>query len=127
MSTAEPPARTRPAATYATYALVLVLAALLAVWGAFLVPLRIGTVPLPVSWLIAAVGNVALGWWGGRLLGRVGAVGPGVVWLVIALTLGTKRAEGDLIVPGTIIGLVFLLVGAIASAVAYGAVPRSRA
>ena len=110
----------------ASYALVLLLALLLAVWGAFLVPLRIGTVPVPVSWVIAVVGNGLLGWVGGRLLGRLGAAGPGIVWLVVALTFGTQRAEGDLVVPGTTTGLVFLVSGAVASAVAYGAVPRSR-
>lgn len=116
-----------PGLTYASYALVLLLALLLAVWGAFLVPLRIGTVPVPVSWVIAVVGNGLLGWAGGRLLGRLGAAGPGVVWLTVALTAGSQRAEGDLVVPGTVVGLVFLVSGAIASAVAYGAVPRSRA
>jgi hypothetical protein len=111
--------------TYASYGLVVVLAALLAVWGAFLVPLRFGTTPLPLSWIVAIGGNLLLGFAGGRLLGRPGAIGPGLVWLAIALTLGTKRAEGDLIVPGSTPGLVFLLVGAVASAVAWGAAPRT--
>ena len=106
--------------TYAAYALVLVLAVLLAVWGAFLVPLRIGGTAAPVCWLVAAVGNGALGRWGGQLLGRPGAIGPGLLWLGVALTLGSKRGEGDLVVPGSTTGLVFLLVGAVASAVAYG-------
>lgn len=106
--------------TYAPYALVLVLAVLLALWGAFLVPLRFGATPLPVSWFIALGGNLALGVAGGRLLGRPGALVPGLLWLAIALTLGTKRGEGDLVVPGTTMGLVFLLVGAVAAAVAYG-------
>lgn len=127
MSNPEPPAPLGPWTRYASYALVLVLTVLLAVWGAFLVPLRIGTTPVPVSWVIAIVGNGALGWVGGRLLGRRGALAPGILWLAIALTLGSKRAEGDLVVPGSVPGLVFLLVGAVASAVAYGAVPRSRA
>lgn len=128
MSHAAPPdAAPGRGLTYASYALVLLLALLLAVWGAFLVPLRIGTVPVPVSWVIAVAGNGLLGWVGGRLLGRAGAAGPGVVWLAVALAFGTKRAEGDLVVPGTAVGLVFLVAGAIASAVAYGAVPRSRA
>ena len=112
------------ALTYASYGLVLVLAALLAVWGAFLVPLRAGTVLLPVSWVVAAVGNAALGWAGGQLLGRAGAAGPGIVWVAIALTLGSRRAEGDLVVPGTVAGLVFLVVGAVASAAAYSVVSR---
>jgi hypothetical protein len=111
--------------TSAAYGLVLVLTVLLAVWGAFLVPLRVGSTPLPVSWVVAIVGNGALGWAGGRLLGRAGALVPGLLWLAIALTLGTKRGEGDLVVPGSAVGLVFLLVGAVASAVAWGAVPRT--
>ena len=126
MSHAAPPdAPPGRALTWVSYALVLLLALLLAVWGAFLVPLRVGTVPVPVSWVIAIVGNGVLGWVGGRLLGRRGAAGPGIVWLVVALTLGSQRAEGDLVVPGTVPGLVFLVAGAIAGAVAYGAVPRS--
>ncbi|MEX2289976.1 MAG: hypothetical protein WD794_06575 [Mycobacteriales bacterium] len=116
-----------PAATAASYALVLVLTLLFALWGAFLVPLRVGGVPLPVSWLLAAVGNGAVGWAGGRLLGRPGAALPGLLWLAVALTLGSQRAEGDLIVPGTLPGVVFLLVGAVASAVAYGLAGPRRA
>ena len=126
MSDAEPPVAGRPgAATVASYVLVLVLSLLLAVWGAFLVPLRYGTVVLPVSWAIALTGNLCLGWAGARLLGRSGAIGPGLIWLATALTLGSRRSEGDLIVPGTWTGLVFLMVGAVASAVAFGAAPRS--
>ena len=115
-----------PRATALSYALVLVLALLLAVWGAFLVPLRWGTVLLPVAVLVAVVGNFLLGRAGGRLLGRPGALGPGLIWLGIALTAGSRRAEGDLIVPGTLPGLAFLLLGAVSAAVAYGAAPRSR-
>jgi hypothetical protein len=111
--------------TYASYALVVVLAVLLALWGAFLVPLRFGATPVPLSWLVAAAGNLALGFAGGRLLGRPGAIVPGLIWLAIALTLGTKRAEGDLVVPGSTPGLIFLLAGAVASAVAWGASPRA--
>lgn len=125
VSEPDPPAPLGPVATGAAYALVLVLAVLLALWGAFLVPLRYGTLLLPVSWVVAVVGNLALGWAGARLLGRRGALGPGLVWIALALTLGTRRGEGDLVIPGTTAGLVFLLVGAVASAVAYGAAPRS--
>jgi hypothetical protein len=110
--------------TYLAYALVLVLTVLLAVWGAFLVPLRYGTVVLPASWVVAVAGNLLVGRYGGRLLGRPGALVPGLVWLAVAFTLGSRRGEGDLIVPGTVPGLVFLVAGAVASAVAYGASPR---
>ncbi|MCW2615576.1 MAG: hypothetical protein JWN08_2570 [Frankiales bacterium] len=106
--------------TAATFALVLVLALLLTVWGAFLVPLRVGGAIVPVSWVIAVVGNVVLGVQGGRLLGKAGAVAPALLWLGVAFTLGSKRAEGDLVVPGSTSGIVFLLAGAVGGAIAYG-------
>lgn len=115
-----------PAFRAAAYALVLLLTVLLAVWGSFLVPFRLGGTLVPVSWVLAVVGNALLGRAGGRLAGRTGALVPGLVWLVVAFTFGSQRAEGDLIVPGSTVGLVFLLVGALASAVAYGLAPRRR-
>ena len=100
----------------AAYALVLVLAAELAVWGAFLVFVRAYGHAVPVGIAVAAVGNVVLGTAGGRVLGsRWGQVGPGVVWLLIALQLGSSRPEGDLIITNSTRGLAFLLVGAVAS------------
>jgi hypothetical protein len=109
---------------------VLVLAVQLAVWGAFLVPLRIGGATVPVSLVVAAVGNVLLALVAGRLLGGVGALAPGVVWLLVAFTLGSRRSEGDLVVPGTLVGTLFLAVGVLASAAGYvvtsGRARRSR-
>jgi hypothetical protein len=127
VSETSPPAEPSQGEVAASYGLVLALALLLALWGAFLVPLKVGTVPVPVSVLLALVGNAALGWEGGRLYGRLGAAGPGLVWLAVALSLSTQRREGDLVVPGSVMGLLFLLVGAVASAVALGAARRRRA
>jgi hypothetical protein len=116
-----------PVFTAAAYALVLVLTVLLAVWGSFLVPFRVGGTLVPACWAVAVVGNVLLGRAAGRLAGRTGALVPALVWLAVAFTFGSKRAEGDLVVPGSTVGLVFLLVGALASAVAYALAPRRRA
>jgi hypothetical protein len=104
----------------AAYALVVLLAVLLTLWGAFLVPFRVGGVLVPVSWLLAAVGNAALALAGGRLLGRIGAAVPGLLWLALVAALQTRRPEGDLILPGTPVGLGYLLVGALAAVVSYG-------
>ena len=38
------------------YALLVLVAALLALWGAFLVPFRVGGTLVPVSWVVAVVG-----------------------------------------------------------------------
>lgn len=116
----EPAAPLGRGGTAAAYALVLLLSVLLALWGAFLVPLRVGGTLVPVSWVVALVGNVVLGSIGGRLLGKLGAVVPVLLWLAVAFTLGSRRAEGDLVVPGSTPGLVFLLAGAVGGAVAYG-------
>lgn len=95
----------------------------LAIVECFLVPLRVGTVPLPVSVVLAVVGNVALTrlMWRASLHRAVAGV-PVVVWLVAVLVLAAKRQEGDLVVPGTGMGLAFLFLGTIAGAFAVGQV-----
>ena len=118
---AQPPRASGVAAgTVAAYALVLLLSVVLAVWSAFFVPLRVGAVPLPLAHVAVVAGNLALGLAGGRLLGRTGAAPPGIVWLTVALSFGSKRAEGDLVVPGTLPGVAYLAVGTVAAVVAYG-------
>lgn len=113
------------------YLLVLVLAVLLAVWGAFLVPLRIGGVPAPVG-VALALATVPLALAGGRLTGsRLGAAGPYVLWLLTTVALSSRRPEGDLVIVGGgslgRLGLAFILVGMIGGGVAValaGASPR---
>jgi len=89
----------------------------LAVVEAFLVPLRVGTVPLPICVLLAVAGNVVLTKLAVRQTGSIvcGVLQP-VLWLVVIVVLSVPRAEGDLIVPGSATGLVFLFVGAVAGA-----------
>lgn len=113
-------------ATAASYALVVVLTVELAVWGAFLSGARPFGEPLPVAALVAAVGNVSLGIAGARVLRRrLGAVVPGVIWLVIALALATKRGD-ELVVLGNFRGTAFLLVGTVAAAAVVGATGTER-
>ena len=103
------------------YGLVLVLAFEFAVWGSFLVAARPFGQPLPVAAAIALVANLILGVTGARLLQRpVGAVLPGVLWLMVALALGSRTAAGDVVVTSTGRGLAYLLVGAVAAAAAFG-------
>ncbi len=109
----------------ATYGLVLLLALLCAVWGAFLVPFRLGGVALPVAVLLSGTANVVLGLAGGRLYGRVGAALPGVLWFAVVATLQSRRPEGDLVITGSTTGLALLLLGAVCAAVPVGIVRRA--
>ena len=100
--------------------LVLVAAVALAVLECFLVPLRIGPVPLPVCVPLAIVLNVVLARLAGGLTGwPLLGVLPPVLWLAVVLVLAAPRPEGDVVVPGTVTGLVFLFGGSVAGA--YGA------
>jgi hypothetical protein len=108
-------------AVVATYLLVLALSVELAVWESFLVGARPFGVAFPISAVLAVVGNVILGRAGARVLRRrAGAVGPGIVWLAVALTIGSSRPEGDTIVPDTLRGLAFLLAGTVSAALVVG-------
>ena len=105
---------------WAEFALVVLLTVLLALWGAFLVPLRIGSVAVPVG-VAVALSNYPLCRAGAAALGRrTGAAVPMAVWAVIAVLFSTARREGDLIITGSLRGLAFLLVGLLAAAVAVG-------
>jgi len=104
----------------ASFALVLLLTVQLAVWGAFLVPLRVGGVPVPLG-LPLALATVPLCRAGGAVLGRrAGAVVPMVLWVAVALVLSAQRREGDLIVTGSALGLAFLTLGLLGAAFAVG-------
>ncbi len=122
-----------PVVRVACYVALTVVGALLALWGAFLVPLRIGGVE-GLSVVIAVVGNLAVGVLGAVGTGtRLGAVLPGVGWVVVALAMGSSRPEGDLVIPGRLstdpgvgtVGTLFLMLGAVAAAVAVGIGPAS--
>jgi hypothetical protein len=97
--------------------LVAAVAVGLALVEAFLVPLRVGTVPLPICVPLAMAGNVVLAKLAARQTGSAAwAVMPPVLWLLVIVVLSLPRPEGDLIVPGTLIGLVFLFAGAVSGA-----------
>jgi hypothetical protein len=73
-------------------------AVLFAVVGAFLAPLRIGSVLVPVSLLLAVAGpalaiRFAAAATGKRALSLI----PGGVWLVVTAIFSTRNTEGDLV------------------------------
>lgn len=109
-----------------------VLAVLVAAWLAlvelFWLPWRLAGVPVPVSVLLAVVGNLALVTVAHRVSGsRLVAVLPAVVWLAVVLRGAVPTPEGDLLVTGgdgltQLVNLGFLLLGVLAAAVAVGRV-----
>jgi len=113
-------------AAFTALAMVSVLAALLAVVGAFLVPVT----PVPgvsVGVVVAVVGNYLVTTQGRHATGgTLGAALPAVVWLVVALTLAGARSEGDVVLTSDGSSLAFLLLGAIASAVGITRRPTAR-
>ena len=113
-------------ATVLSFLLVLVLGVLATLWGAFLVPLRIGGVVFPVSLVIVVVANAGLGVAAGRLLGRWGSALVGALWLLLAFRLSTPRPEGDLIIANSWVGVGYLLLGVVSAAVAFGLTPLKR-
>ena len=97
----------------------------LALAEVFWLPLRIGGVLVPISILVAVVGNLVLPSLLMRASGsRLVAVLPAAVWLVVAVTAMSRRPEGDVVLLGTgalgTLNLVFLLLGVLAAAVAVG-------
>lgn len=108
--------------------LAVVVAAWLAVVEVFWLPLRVGPVPIPVSVLAAAVGNLLLVTWAHRLSGsRVVGVLPAAVWVVVAVGASVRRPEGDLLITGATpasqwVGLAFLLVGVLFASFGVGRV-----
>ena len=113
-----------PVRRAAQYALLLLLAVLLAVWGAFFVPLRLGGVPVPLG-LLLALAPVPLVLAGGRASGRRwGGAGPYLVWVLVVLRLAATRTEGDLVLPGGgttgALSLAFLGLGVVGGGCALG-------
>lgn len=109
--------------------LVAIGAAELAVLECFLLPLRVGSVPVPLSIAAAVIGNALLPALAYRLTtSRVAAVVPLLVWFAVVIVASVPRPEGDIIVTGTARGITFLILGAVAGAYAAGrllAVPRN--
>ena len=82
-------------------------AALSAMLAALLVPLRWGTVIVPVSVLIAVastVGLILLAWRAVRSVAL--STIPFAIWVVTVLVLSQARPEGDVLLPGGQTGVV---------------------
>lgn len=103
--------------------LVVVAALELAVLQCFLLPLRIGGVPVPASIVLAVGGNIALTHLAYRLTrSRIAALLPMLTWLVVVVAFSVPRPEGDVIITGSGWSIAFLGLGVSAAAYAVGRV-----
>ena len=99
----------------------------LALVEVFWLPLRVGGVLVPLSVLVAVVGNLLLPAAALRLSGsRLVALLPALVWLVVAVGAMVRRTEGDLVMTGGgatgVVNLAFLMIGVLAAAFSVGRV-----
>lgn len=85
----------------AAAALILLATVLIALVESFYVPLRVGTIRIPLSLGLAVVCHPVLIWLmragTGSILAMLATFG---VWLAVILRLGLPRADGDLIITG---------------------------
>ncbi|MGI8882264.1 MAG: DUF6113 family protein [Jatrophihabitans sp.] len=103
---------TQRAITALAVALLIACAALSGLLEAMLVPVRAGTVIVPVSVVLAVLTNVGLpvlAWWAARA--TVAAVLPFAAWVVVVLLLSQSRPEGDVLLPGGKTGLTYVSYG----------------
>jgi hypothetical protein len=103
--------------TGATVAALCVVAVLSAVIESFLVTIEL--VPaVSVASFVAFAGNVAITRAAGRTVGAAWAgFVPAVLWLLVVVTLGSQRPEGDLVLPGSWGTLLFMLSGTLGAVV----------
>lgn len=83
--------------------------------GSFVHPTEV--VGLPAGLVLAAGLSGAVFVTAGLLLGRSGAAGAALGWLAVVLVLASRRPEGDLVVPGSLAGYVWLLGGTLLAGV----------
>lgn len=89
--------------------------ALATIAASFLVPFRVGGIPIPVSVAITAVANVVAVQFSYLVTRQRWVVaGPALSWLVVVIWLAFPATEGDFVISGTWVGVSVVLAGAAA-------------
>jgi hypothetical protein len=88
---------------------------LLAIYGAFLTPLRVGGALLPVSLLLAVGGNVLLIWFTYQATRHnFVALIPSLIWVGLSFFASTRTTEGDLVlIDSNWVSVLYLLAGSV--------------
>lgn len=110
----------------AAYVALALLGAVLGVYGAFLVPLRLFGDVEGLADVLGLVATGATGYLGALGVGRAtAAVMPGIGWIVAVVVLNVSRG-GDVVIPGSLatdpgighVGTLYLLSGLVGTLVA---------
>jgi hypothetical protein len=73
-------------------------AVVLALYGVFMTPVRVGDVLVPVALVLAIAGNALLMRFARTVTGsRLFALVPGAIWIVITFVAAGRTTEGDLV------------------------------
>ncbi|GAA2162372.1 DUF6113 family protein [Actinomadura napierensis] len=108
--------------TGAAYAALGLLGGVLGLVGSYAQQWTAGDVPVTsvvLALLVYAMARLA-GWGMG---GKIGAAVPAVVWGVVVIVMSMQRSEGDLVIPGTLAGYVYIVGGMVAAGIAVARVP----
>ncbi|MEU8800327.1 DUF6113 family protein [Spirillospora sp. NPDC048819] len=109
----------------AAYAALGLLGVLFGLFGSFMQNWTTGPVPIAAIILVVLVfcmvrlAGLGMG-------GRLGATIPAVMWALMAFVMSMRRAEGDLVVPGTTAGYVYIIGGMVAAVAGVMLVPAAR-
>lgn len=115
------PQQEEPVLRRMEFGLLLFDSALLALLELFFLPLYVGSVPVPVTALVAAVTLPVLVHAASRLYPTtLGASAPILVWLVFVLGVGFLGPGGDIVLPPTWKALLLLACGLLPSAIMLG-------
>jgi len=107
------PVRVREVALVVSGAVVSLWAALLlSVVGAFLTPLRIGTVQVPVSIVLSVGGNALIMWFAYRVTRSKGlTLLPGLLWVGLTFLASGTTSERDVVLLGNWVAIAYLYSG----------------
>ncbi|TDC81982.1 DUF6113 family protein [Actinomadura sp. 7K507] len=109
----------------AAYAALGLLGAVFGLLGSFAQNWTAGPVPAASIVLVGLV-FVMVRLAGTGMGGRLGATVPAVMWGLVAFVMSMRRPEGDLIVPGTTAGYIFIIGGMLAAVAGVMLVPAAR-
>jgi hypothetical protein len=104
-----------PALLVASYLVLFALGLTLALLGTFVLaagPRAGTTLVLPIGLLIALVGHPVAARLGLFLTGtRAGTLTPLIGWAVVIIPMSSGTAQGDVVLPNSLLAIAFLLVG----------------